>query len=68
VEQWLRTPAQNLGFELRSGFVTHNYGLPATFENIGAEDNTLNRWTFYGPDCADTSKRPYFILSYSRLK
>ncbi len=64
VEDWLRNPSLNLGFELRSEFVTRAFGT----ETIGVEDNTLNRWSFYGPNCADTSKRPYLILSYSKLR
>ncbi len=69
IEQWLRNPSQNLGFELRSGFDDHSFG---ALESIGVEDNTLNRWTFYGPNYgmshSDSTKRPYFILSYSKLK
>ncbi|HET6401112.1 MAG TPA: hypothetical protein VFH95_06900 [Candidatus Kapabacteria bacterium] len=64
LETWLRNPSQNLGFELRSEFAYRTIG----GELIGVEDNTLNRWTFYGPNCSDTSKRPYFILSYSKLR
>jgi len=64
VEYWLRYPSQNFGFELRSGFVTRSIASEA----IGIEDNTLNRWTFYGPSYPDSSKRPYFILSYSKLR
>ena len=64
VENWLRNPSQNLGFELRSEFAYRTIG----GELIGVEDNTLNRWTFYGPNCSDSSKRPYFILSYSKLR
>ncbi|HZK75643.1 MAG TPA: hypothetical protein VFD13_01935 [Candidatus Kapabacteria bacterium] len=64
LETWLRNPSQNLGFELRSEFAIRSID----GELIGVEDNTLNRWTFYGPNCSDTTKRPYFIISYSKLR
>lgn len=64
VEYWLRNPFLNLGFELRSEFAYRSIGL----ETVGVEDNTLNRWTFFGPNCSDTTKRPYLILSYSKLR
>ena len=62
-EYWLRNPSLNLGLELRSGFVRRTFAL----SSLGVEDNTLNRWTFYGPDYPDVSKRPQLILSYSKL-
>jgi len=64
VEYWLRNPSTNLGFELRAGAQSRSIGSEA----IPVEDNILNRWTFYGPHCADTSKRPELILSYSKLR
>jgi hypothetical protein len=67
VQNWLSDSAMNYGFELRSGFSSRSFYAPDP-ETIGVEDNTLDRWTFYGPNCADTTKRPYFILSYSKLK
>jgi hypothetical protein len=67
VQEWLRDSVPNLGFELRSGYSSRSFDAPAP-ETIGVEDNTVNRWTFYGPNCADVTKRPYFILSYSKLK
>ena len=67
VEQWLRDTTKNFGFELRSGFVTRSFNLQAA-ESIGVEDYTLNRWTFFDQTCSDITKRPYFIISYSKLK
>ena len=67
VQNWLSDSATNLGFELRSGYSGRSFDTPDP-ELIGVEDNTVNRWTFYGPNCSDLTKRPYFILSYSKLK
>ena len=67
VEQWLRYPSQNLGLELRVDFAQRNFGPSASSQLIGVEDNTINRWTFYGPNYSDTTKRPSLILSYSKL-
>jgi hypothetical protein len=67
VQNWLRYPTQNFGFELSSGYSTRSFDAAAP-ESIGVEDNTLNRWTFFGPGYSDSTKRPYFILSYSKLK
>jgi hypothetical protein len=67
LQNWLRNPSSNLGFELRSGYSARAFSANMP-EVIGVEDNTLNRWTFFGPSCSDTTKRPYFILSYSKLK
>jgi hypothetical protein len=67
VQNWLADTATNLGFELRAGYSGRSFDAPDP-ESIGVEDNTVNRWTFYGPNCPDLTKRPYFILSYSKLK
>ncbi len=66
VEYWLRNPGMNFGFELRSGYITRTF---VTGSAIGVEDNTINRWTFYGQNYGQTDdpKRPKFILSYSKL-
>lgn len=64
VEYWLRNPGTNFGFELRSGYI--NRAFSAT-DILGVEDNTINRWTFYGQNATDVTKRPKLILSYSRL-
>jgi len=63
IEFWLRNPTQNFGLELRAGYV------PRVFAGavIGVEDNTINRWTFYGQDYPDSTKRPQLVLSYSKL-
>ncbi len=66
VQNWLSDTATNFGFELRSGYSSRSFYEPAPY-SIGVEDYTVNRWTFYGPGAAD-SLRPYFILSYSKLK
>ncbi len=63
IEYWLRNPTLNLGLELRSGFVRRTFAT----SYVGVEDNTLNRWTFYGSDFSDPAKRPQLILSYSKL-
>ena len=66
IEDWLRSPVNNFGLELRSGFVTRNVG----GVNIGVEDNTLNRWTFYGQNYTGPNAailRPQLILTYSNL-
>lgn len=67
VQNWLSDSAMNYGFELRSGYSSRSFYAPDP-ETIGVEDNTLNRWTFYGPGYSDSTKRPYFILTYSKLK
>jgi hypothetical protein len=67
VQEWLRDSIPNLGFEIRAGYSSRSFYAPAPY-SIGVEDNTVNRWTFYGPNCSDMTKRPYFILSYSKLK
>ncbi|MDP4242080.1 MAG: hypothetical protein Q8921_05005 [Bacteroidota bacterium] len=64
VEYWLRNPTKNFGFELRAGYNTRTFVAGDAF---GVEDNTINRWTFYGQDATDPTKRPKFILSYSKL-
>jgi hypothetical protein len=66
VQNWLSDSAMNYGFELRSGYSSRSFYAPDP-ETIGVEDNTLNRWTFYGPNAPDSLK-PYFILTYSKLK
>ena len=63
IEDWLRNPTQNLGFELRAGYSGRTF----ITTSVAVEDNTLNRWTFYGPDYPDPTKRPQLILSYSKL-
>jgi hypothetical protein len=66
IEDWLRSPVNNFGLELRSGFVTRL--IPGSGGvNIGVEDNTLNRWTFYGQNYSDATKHPQLILTYSNL-
>ncbi len=67
IQNWLRDTTQNKGFELRAGYITRDFDAAAP-EAIGVEDYTVNRWTFYGPNCSDLTKRPYIILSYSKLK
>lgn len=68
VEQWLRYPSQNLGLELRVDFAQRNFAATTSSPQlIGVEDNTINRWTFYGPNYSDSTKRPSLILSYSKL-
>ncbi len=68
LESWLRDPTQNLGLELRTDFAQRTFGGGgAQPQLIGVEDNTLDRWTFYGPGASDSTKRPSFILSYSKL-
>jgi len=64
MENWLRHPEKNFGFELRSGYST------AYFEGVavGVEDYTLGRWTFYGTDTPNKEDRPKLILTYSILK
>ncbi|HWF44486.1 MAG TPA: hypothetical protein VG537_07585 [Candidatus Kapabacteria bacterium] len=66
-EYWLRnqSPTQNFGMELRSGYSGRTF--TAGTGTIAVEDNTLNRWTFYGQDYPDSTKRPQLILSYSKL-
>ncbi len=66
VQEWLRDSIPNLGFELRAGYSTRSFYEQAPY-SIGVEDNTVNRWTFYGPN-ASPALRPYFIISYSKLK
>jgi hypothetical protein len=67
VQNWLADSALNYGFELRSGYSSRSFYGPDP-ETIGVEDNTVNRWTFYGSGYSDPTKRPYLILSYSKLK
>ncbi|GEM_PF-2079337 len=64
IESWLRTPTSNLGFDIRAGFQSVNFGGTA----VPTEGNTLNRWTFYGSDYPDSTKRPQLIISYSQLR
>lgn len=64
VEEWLRTPTKNFGFEVRPGYVIRTFGTRID----AVDDFTLNRWTFYGSDAADISKRPSLVLTYSILK
>jgi len=66
IENWLRSPVNNFGLDLRSGYVTRLIPGPGGV-NIGVEDNTLNRWTFYGPNYPDATKHPQLILTYSNL-
>jgi hypothetical protein len=63
IEYWLHDPAQNFGLELRAGFAYRSFQT----QFIGVEDYVLDRWTFYGQDSPDPSKRPQLILTYSRL-
>ena len=65
LEYWLRNPTLNFGFELWSGYSFRTF---ITNTNaVAVEDNTLNRWTFYGQDYPDSTKRPQIVLSYSKL-
>jgi hypothetical protein len=64
IEQWLRFPDKNFGFEVRAGYVLRGFG--TRLDTV--DDFTLNRFTFFGSDATDTTKRPSLILTYSILK
>jgi hypothetical protein len=64
LEYWLRNPGSNFGFELRAGYLDRAF---SPTNQYGVEDNSINRWTFYGQNATDITKRPKLILSYSRL-
>jgi hypothetical protein len=64
VELWLRDSSSNHGLELRSGWINRLF----ITSNAGVEDNTLNRWSFYGTDATDPTKRPRLFISHSTLK
>jgi hypothetical protein len=64
IELWLRDSTSFQGLEIWSWsnnrYFAVGYGL--------VDDNTLNRWCFYGTDAADPTKRPRLYVSHSTLK
>jgi hypothetical protein len=64
LELWLRDPSSYHGIDLRAGW--NNRLFISTL--AGVEDNTLNRWSFYGPNATDPAKRPRVFISHSTLK
>lgn len=64
IELWLRDSSSNHGLEIRSGWINRLF----ITSNVGVEDNTLNRWSFYGTDAIDPTKRPRIFVSHSTLK
>jgi hypothetical protein len=65
LELWLHDSSTYHGIELRAGWTNRTFGAGAA---AGVEDNTLNRWTFYGMDAVDPTKRPRIFISHSTLK
>jgi hypothetical protein len=64
VEEAIRTGADSVVFELRTGFSKRIY----TGIVVYMEDYHTTRWAFYDMSAADITKRPKVHLTYSRLK
>jgi hypothetical protein len=64
IESALRNGEDSLVLDLRGGFAFRS----VAGATVDVDDYNINRWVFYGMDCADLTKRPQLVITYSYLR